>query len=69
MNIARGGFDKKNMLVSSNVKMAIIRLTCHPDIIVSVIESTVVVSPVILVSNVRFLKTLNTCDYIYISGF
>jgi hypothetical protein len=35
------------MLVSLNVKMAIIRLTCQPKIMISVLEMTVV-SPVIL---------------------
>ncbi len=40
-------FDKINMLVSLNVKMAIIRLTCHPEMMISVLERTGV-SPVIL---------------------
>ena len=33
-----GGFDEINMLISFNVKMAIIRLTYHPEIMVSVVE-------------------------------
>jgi hypothetical protein len=49
MTIAGGRFDKINMLVSFNVKMAIICLTCHPEIMVSVME-TIVVRPVILAS-------------------
>jgi len=41
------------MLVSFNVKMAIIHLTCHPKIMISVIERTVV-SSVMLARYVRF---------------
>ena len=45
----RGEFDKINMLVSFNVKMAIISLTSYTEIMVSVMER-IVVSPVILAS-------------------
>ncbi len=34
-------FDKVNMLLSFNVKLAVIGLTCQPEIMISVMERTV----------------------------